>query len=159
MAFQFKRGTVLRTTRTINYKAPDGTKHTIPSGTRVKAMSKTEKGIRIKVQDKTLPALKGARIDTGYSNVKTVDRGRPEPVIGGSGAKKAGGKAKAGAAKKNTSAKKGSKPKDVIPPVVDGDEELEPTDADMDDFDDALGTNAASFDEDEEYDEDEGEDE
>lgn len=76
--FSTKRGMVLHTTRAINVKTEDGTSHKVPSGTRVKAMSLTDKGgIKVKIQDKNLPALKGVHVETGFSNVKQVERGRP----------------------------------------------------------------------------------
>lgn len=119
MGFQIKRGMVLRTTRTINVKDADGASHKLPAGTRVKAMATTEKGgVKVKIQDKAVPALRGIHIETGFSNVKVVDRGRPTDTP----APRATTKKASGDIKK-PSAKKAAK---AVEPAVDADVNPEP---------------------------------
>lgn len=71
--FKGHRGLVLRTTRPMKVNG-----QSIATGTRVKYMAAVDKNsLKVKVQDKTYPKLRGEHATIAYSAVAKVDRGRP----------------------------------------------------------------------------------
>lgn len=73
MAFKGKRGLVLRTSKSIRVG-----KASVAKGTRVKFMAPVDKNtLKVKVQDKAYPKLRGEHVEIPYSSVEKVGRGRP----------------------------------------------------------------------------------
>lgn len=76
--FKMRRGIMLRTNADL--KVADG--KTLPKGSRVVALREVGKGLRVKVADGRFPDLKGQNIETGWSRVERVDRGRASGWVG-----------------------------------------------------------------------------
>lgn len=76
--FKLRRGIMLRTNADL--KVADG--KTLPKGSRVIALREVDKGLRVKVADGRFPDLKGQNIETGWSRVERVDRGRAAGWVG-----------------------------------------------------------------------------
>lgn len=106
MAFRGKRGLVLNTTRPMTVKG-----QSLAKGTRVKFMAPVEgkkDQLKVKVQDKRYPKVRGEHTIVSFSAVTKVERGRPAQVEGK--AKPAARKASAKPAAKKTARKPASKP-------------------------------------------------
>lgn len=141
--FAVKRGLVLRTVVPLTI---EGTK--VPKGTRVKAMAEQEDGtLKVKVKDKTLPALNGVHKILKFDQVETVDRGRPETDEDGAAEPKKAAKkgaTKKAAAKKapakkaagKKAAKKATKKAEPVAPLAEDDEEDYVGTGNVDDDDD-----------------------
>lgn len=105
MAFRGNRGLVLNTNRPIKVKG-----QSVAKGTRVKFMSVVDNGtIKVKIQDKAYPKLRGEHTVLKNADVTKVERGRPAQVEGkAKTAKKTA--AKKAPAKKSAAKRTASKP-------------------------------------------------